>query len=42
VACILHEIDLKCMQCCGQETEGKMLPRICWYRWEDIIKKDLK
>jgi hypothetical protein len=42
VAYILHETDLKCMQCCGQKTEGKMLPRICRYRWEDITKKDLK
>jgi len=38
----LHEIDLKYMQCCGQKTEGKMLSRTCRYRWEDVIKKDLK
>jgi hypothetical protein len=30
------------MQCCGKKTEGKMLPRTCQYRWEDIIIKDLK
>ena len=42
MAYILHEMDLKFMQSFGQKIEGKMLFRKCQYRWEDILKKDLK